>query len=124
MFVLYHSFASTLQRPPYGVRGTLYTWNIDCVPEGIVKPDDRLPDALRERDLGQRSHTAADGDEGLRRPHDQKIAHLAEPARARDVDIAVGRGGIRSRAGGDGDAARCLPPPCRTPPPPPPPPPS
>src|SRR5256886_12329901 len=44
-------------------------------------------DALRHSDLRQGSPPTPDRDSGLRRPHDQRVAHLAHPGGERYVDV-------------------------------------
>jgi len=86
-----------LQRPRDGVRRIRDAWNVDRVPEGIVKSHNRFSDALRQRDLGQRADATADGDQRVRRPDDQEIPHLAESRGERNVDVRIGRRRIATR---------------------------
>ena len=73
--------------------------DLDVVEVPRVDPDDGCAGAQRERDLRERAVRATDGDDRVDGPDDERVAHLAETRRDRDVDVRVRLGRDSTRGG-------------------------
>ena len=82
----------------------------------VPSPRHRLAGLQGERDLGQRAVGAADRDQRVGRPHDQRVARLAEPGRDGEVDEGVRRRPVGSGQDSDGRPAGRPSRPCTRPP--------
>src|SRR5882724_9699883 len=105
---LYLPAPRLLQRPAHRLFRPLDARNIHARLEGIMKPHHGGLDAARQGDLRERAPAAPDGDDGARRPHDQRIAHLTHPRRERDIDVGVRVARIVPGQNPDGEPAGLL----------------
>ena len=65
----------------------------------VPSPTTGSPALSRERDLAEGPPRRRRRDDRVGRPHDQRVARLAEPGRDRDLDPAVGLAAVERRAG-------------------------